>query len=67
MKIKGFLPAWASLFSFSVVALGAQYLSLLFPTLAVPLWLWPFLLFSALQSAYYATYYLSKRTLGCFV
>ncbi|HHT91187.1 MAG: DUF4129 domain-containing protein [Bacillota bacterium] len=62
MKIKGFLPAWASLFSFSVVALGAQYLSLLFPTLAVPLWLWPFLLFSALQSAYYATYYLSKRT-----
>lgn len=62
MRIKGLLPAWAGLLSFSVVSSGAQYLSLLFPTWAIPLWLWPIALLSALQSAYYATYYLNRRT-----
>ncbi len=62
MKTKQLLPALAALFSFSIVALSAQYIGLLFPAFTVPFWLWLILLTSSLESAYYATYYLNRRT-----
>lgn len=62
MKLKRFLPAVAGVFTFAVIALGGLYLNLLYPRLAVPSWLYPLVLVSALESAYYASFYLNSRT-----
>ena len=62
MSVKGYLPALAGIFSASVLLLGALYAGLFAPALAVPPWLWAFLLGSAVESAYFAAYLLSPRT-----
>lgn len=62
MKMKALLPALAAIFTFSIIGLGTKYLGLLFPALSVPFCLWPFILLSAIESAYFATYYLGPRT-----
>ena len=62
MTAKGYLPALAGVFTASALYLCAQYLSLLFAPLTLPSWLWLFVLASALESAYYAAYFLGPRT-----
>ena len=62
MKLKGLLPALAAVFSFAVVATWSRYIGLLFPAMTIPFWLLLFMLFAALESAYFATYYLNRRT-----
>jgi hypothetical protein len=62
LQVKQLLPAVAAFFSCSVVGVGAQYLGLLSPLLKVPFWLWFIMLLASLESAYFASYYLKKRT-----
>jgi len=59
---KSYLPAAAAFFTASVLTLGTLYAGVLSSALAVPPWLWLFLLGSALESAYYAAYFLTPRT-----
>lgn len=62
MTAKSYLPAAAAFFTASVLTLGTLYAGVLSSALAVPPWLWLFLLGSALESAYYAAYFLTPRT-----
>lgn len=62
MTLRPMLPLWASLFTFSFWALISQYLSLFFPMVSFPAWLWVLLLLSSFESAYFAAYFLNART-----
>jgi hypothetical protein len=62
VNVKSILPALAGVFTAAIVFLAARYASLFSTVLFVPNWLWAFLLGSALESAYFAAYFLTPRT-----
>ena len=62
MKLQRIVPCLAALFSFFVVSLAGQYLSLLCKGWIFPLWLFPVILFFSFESAYFSTFFLTPRT-----
>lgn len=62
MKLKHVVPSLAALFSFSVVNLVGQYISLLYGGWTFPVWLFAVIFLVSFESVYFSAFFLSPRT-----
>lgn len=62
MPMKKTIPFWASLFLVSNFVLAGKYLSILYPSFNLPFWLALLMFLTALESSYFATFFLTRQT-----